>query len=342
MKRVTMSDVAKRAGVSKSTVSHVINKTRFVEEETRLRVLQAIEELDYRPSKVARSLVSRRTGTVGLLISDVGNPFYQQVILSVEDVALANDYSVFLFNASYDLDRSLKYIYSMIERRVDGVMFMSSRLSAELINELTRYHVPAVVLDWEEVQAEGVGMIRIEFESGIREAVNHLIGLGHRRFAHVSGPLDLWTARVRRDVFLQALAEKGIDPREVIVVEGNLRIEGGRAALHEILAAPQRPTAVLAANDLTALGIVWEAREHGLRIPEDLSVVGLDDITLAAQITPPLTTIALPCYEIGSVAMNMLLGLISASLGEEEGGGPLRRAVETHLVVRQSTAPPPQ
>jgi DNA-binding LacI/PurR family transcriptional regulator len=332
-----MSDVAERAKVSKSTVSHVINETRFVEEHTKQRVLRAIEELDYRPSRIARGLASQRTNTVGLLISDVGNPFYHQVILGVEDVALANDYSMFLFNANYDLDRSKKYIHSMLDRQVDGVMFMSSRLSVELLSELTDNQVPTVVLDWDEIRAEGVGTITVDFETGIREAVDHLIGLGHERFAHVCGPLDLWTACVRRDFFLDALAENGIDPSQVVIVEGNLRIDGGRQALIQLLEASPRPTAVFTANDLTALGVVWEAREHALRIPEDLSVVGLDDISLSAQSTPPLTTVALPCYEIGSTAMNMLLGLIHDPQLDREGR---RKLMATSLIVRQSTAAP--
>jgi DNA-binding LacI/PurR family transcriptional regulator len=337
MKRATMADIAHRAGVSKSTVSHVINGTRFVSAETARRVQQAIEELDYRPSMVARGLASERTGTVGLLISDVGNPFYHQVIRGVEDVALQNDTSVFLFNASYDLDRSLKYIRSMIDRQVDGVMFMSSRLTMQLIDELSRHQVPALILDWEEAQVEGMATIAFDFERGIREAVEHLIGLGHRRFAHVGGPPDLWTARVRQRLFVDALGERGVDPESVLIVEGNLGIDGGREALPAIVQAASRPTAVFAANDLTALGLVWEARKHGVRIPEDLSVVGLDDIEPAGQITPPLTTIALPRYQMGALAMRTLLDLIRA----EQSGGVMRHIMPTRLVVRESTGEPP-
>lgn len=339
MKRVTMRDVAKRAGVSKSTVSHVINETRFVSYETKQRVLQAIEELDYRPSKVARSLTSRRTHTVGLLISDVGNPFYHQVILGVEDVALKHDYSVFLFNASYDLERSMKYVVSMIDRQVDGALFMSSRLTKDLIAALVKHQIPAVVLDWVDVQMEGIGTLTFEFEHGIRQAVEHLLELGHTCLAHVSGPLDLWTSRARRDIFLQVLAEHGISPEQVTVVEANLDIDGGRRALRRLMHAKPVPTAIFAANDLTALGIVWEARQLGLRVPDDLSVIGLDNIELAAQITPGLTTVALPRYEIGARAMHMLLHLIE----QPDGATPdtWHDVISTHLVTRASTGAPP-
>lgn len=333
-----MREVAERAGVSKSTVSHVINQTRFVEEKTRQRVLQAIKELDYRPSKVARGLAVRQTHTAGLLISDVGNPFYHQVIMGVEDTALSNDYSVFMFNASYDLDRSMKYILSMIDRQVDGVMFMSSRMSIDLVNELEKHQIPAVVLDWEATRLEGVAGISYDFESGIQQAVDHLIELGHTRFAHVSGPLDLWTVRTRHDIFLAALERHGIHRSEVAIIKGNLRIGGGRQALHQLLNLSPRPTAVFAANDLTALGLMWEARDRGLQVPGDLSVVGLDDIALASEITPTLTTISLPCYEIGCLATNILLELIHArdnSTLEEDR--PHHYVVQTRLIIRQST-----
>jgi DNA-binding LacI/PurR family transcriptional regulator len=225
----------------------------------------------------------------------------------------------------------------MIDRQVDGVMFMSSRLTMQLIEELSRHQVPALILDWEEARVEGMATIAFDFESGIREAVEHLIGLGHRHFAHVSGPPDLWTARIRRSLFVDMLGERGVDPASVLIVEGNLGIDGGRGALVDIVQAANRPTAVFAANDLTALGLVWEARKQGIRVPEDLSVVGLDDIELAGQITPPLTTIALPRYQMGALAMRTLLDLIRA----EEGGGGMRHIMPTRLVVRESTGEPP-
>jgi LacI family transcriptional regulator len=339
MKRVSMADVAQMAGVSKSTVSHVINETRHVEDDTKERVLEAIRRLDYRPSSIARSLVLRRTNTAGLLVSDIGNPFYHQVVFGVEDVALAHDYNVFLFNASYNLERSLKYIHSMIDKEVDGVLFMSSRMSKELVGELGRHGIPAVILDWGENDLEGTAALTVDFETGICQAAEHLVALGHEQFAHVSGPLDLWTARVRRDTFLNSLQARGIDPAGVTVVEGNLRMIGGRLALRQLLQADPRPTAVFAANDLTAVGIILEAREQGLDVPEDLSVIGLDNIGLAEQMVPALTTVALPRYEIGSQAMNMLLELLSTSEEMRDERKGMRQQVSTSLIVRESTGP---
>jgi LacI family transcriptional regulator len=334
-----MADVAELAGVSKSTVSHVINETRHVEDGTKQRVVEAIRQLDYRPSSIARSLVLKRTNTAGLLISDIGNAFYHEVVFGVEDVALAHDYNVFLFNASYNLERSLKYIHSMIHKQVDGVLFMSSRMSTELVRELRRHDIPAVILDWEEHDMEGTAALEVDYETGIRQAVGHLVALEHERFAHVSGPLDLWTARVRRDTFLHSLQGHGIDPAAVTVAEGNLRMNGGRLALRQLLQIDPRPTAVFAANDLTALGIILEAREQGLGVPEDLSVIGLDNIEMSEQMVPALTTVALPRYEIGSRAMTMLLELLKTSEEMRDERKGMRRQISTSLIVRESTGP---
>jgi DNA-binding LacI/PurR family transcriptional regulator len=339
LRRVTTSDVAKHAGVSYTTVSHVINETRFVAEETRQRVLQAIVDLNYTPSQVARSLATQQTYSVGLLISDVGNPFYHRVILGVEDVALAHGYNVFLMNASYDLNRSIKYIRSMAERRVDGILLMSSSMSEELLAETQENQLPTVILDWLECSAPDVGAITFDFEMGIRQAVAHLIELGHRRFAHVSGDLKLFTARIRRDLFLKILAEYGIDPIDVPVIEGNFRIDGGRRAFRELESDPRKPTAVVTVNDMIAIGIILEAQNAGFRIPDQLSVIGVDDISLASELVPSLTTISLHGYEIGAMAMNLLLDLKGKS--ESVDTTRCHRVVDTTLVIRQSTTRPP-
>lgn len=339
MRRSTIADVARIAQVSESTVSRVISgNVGYMRDETRQRVIRAITELNYRPSGVARSLVSKRTHNVGLLISDVGNPFYSDVIHGAEDVAFTHGYSIFLCNTNYDLARGWAYIQSLLNKQVDGVLLMSSSMNDEWLAELVRHQIPTVVLDWDvrQTSSHTLGVITQDFNTGIREAVDHLVKLGHRHLAHVSGPLDLSTARIRRDAFLNALAAHGIDAQRVQIIEGNLRTDGGRRALAQLLELPQRPTGVLAANDLTAIGIVWAARERGLRVPEDLSVVGLDDIPLAAEITPPLTTVALQRYKLGELAMQMLLDLQASHKAEHDY---LSRKLVSHLVIRQSTAP---
>jgi LacI family transcriptional regulator len=310
MTRPTIADVARLAGVSKSTVSRVLNENmHYMRPETREKVARAINDLGYNPSSVARSLISKRTHAVGLLVSDVSNPFYSDVIHGVEDVAIACGYDVFLCNTNYDVERGKAYARSLVAKRVDGVLIMTSNVSDEWMHDLLRCEVPIVIFDWDTRSLPGSAMrsILVDFESGIKAAVDHLLGLGHTRLAHVSGPLRYPTSRQRRDAFLKALAERGIDPDTVAVIEGDLRIDGGARAFHELLHLPIRPTAVFTANDLMALGIIWSASAYGLKIPEDLSVVGFDDISLASEIHPPLTTVSLPSYEIGRVAMNMLL-----------------------------------
>jgi LacI family transcriptional regulator len=310
MTRPTIADVARLAGVSKSTVSRVLNENmHYMRPETRERVALAISTLGYNPSSVARSLTSKRTHAVGLLVSDVSNPFYPDVIHGVEDVALSNGYDVFLCNTNYDVERGKAYALSLVSKQVDGVLIMTSNVSDEWMQDLVRCQVPVVILDWDtrEIPHSAMRSILIDFDTGIQSAVDHLLSLGHTRLAHVSGPLRYPTSRQRRDSFLRALSRRGIDPSEVAVIEGNLRIDGGATALHQLMKMPNRPTAVFAANDLMAMGMIWSAADCGIKIPHDLSVIGLDDISLAAEIHPPLTTVSLPRYEIGRLAMKMLL-----------------------------------
>ncbi|RME49615.1 MAG: LacI family transcriptional regulator [Chloroflexi bacterium] len=337
--RPTIADVARLAGVSKSTVSRVLSgRAEYMRDETRARVEQAIAELGYRPSSVARSLVSKRTLTAAMLVSDIGNPFYPEVIAGAEDVALGQGYNIFLCSTNYDLERGLTFVRSLIDKQVDGVLVMSSSVSDEWLQELAQHRIPVVVLDWEPQNVHGpVGVIGVDFAPGIHAAVAHLVGLGHRQLAHVSGPRHLRTSHLRQNAFLEAAAAHGLDPGDIPVVEGDLQVAGGRKALAHLLNLPRVPTAVFAANDLMAMGIVRAARARGLRVPHDLSVIGLDNIWLAADMDPPLSTVALPRYEIGQLAMRMLFELLQ----QPDLARPFyRRQVATHFLARESTAPP--
>ncbi len=278
--------------------------------------------------------------TAGILVSDVGNPFYPEVIRGAEDVALENDYNLFLCNTSYDMNRGMTQIRSLIDKQVDGVLIMSSTMSDNWVLELKNHNIPAVILDWEinDEMGGALGVIEVDFETGIMAAVEHLVGLGHRRLAHVCGPLNLHTSRLRHDAFQKATEVFNIPASHVHVIESNLRIEGGREAFQHLMTLPDQPTAVVAANDLMAVGIVRAARTSGLRVPENLSVVGLDDIWLVADMEPPLTTIALPRYEIGTLAMKMLFDLLADE--NEYSQGIYRKQVVTSLVIRQSTGQP--
>lgn len=346
-KSVTISDVARLAGVSKGTVSHILKgDTHYIRQETQDRVRQAIAELNYRPSSVARSLVSKRTQTMGLLISDVGNPFFADVIRGVEDTAVANGYNIFLTNTGYDLERGMTSLRLLIDKQVDGVLIMSSSPSYEWVRELVSNRVPVVVStdnfpenhSFDLPGDGGIGYISIDFGKGITAAADHLVALGHRRIAHLGGPEHLLTTQARQAAFLNALALHGVPTGHVAMLNGNFRMDGGRQAFRQLINLPERPTAVFADNDLMAIGLIWEARQHGMNVPEDLSVIGLDDIELAAGLVPALTTVALPRYDIGAQGMKLLLDLINITV--TGGSAAPVFSFESRLVVRDSTALP--
>lgn len=340
-KKPTITDVAKIAGVSKTTVSHVINSSRFVEETTRNRVLEAIAELKFSPNSIARSLANNKTNTIGLVVSDIGNPFYHDPILGVEEVALSSGNTIFLFNANYDVDRSLGFVSTMASRKVDGIIFMSSRLDHSVIKETEASNLIAVAVDYAGDSNDKVGKVIINFEPGIRQLVAHLLSLGHTRFAFVGDDSGTSTANIRRDLFIKILSENQIPGENCFVCGGNFRIDGGRAAFHAIRNSPVNPTAVLAVNDMTAIGIIQEAQDSGLTVPRDLSVVGFDNIEIGRDIRPHLTTIAIPGFELGKLSMSLLLRMLaSRKRGGKQKETTYRQSVETKLVIRSTTSVP--
>jgi LacI family transcriptional regulator len=264
--------------------------------------------------------------------------------MGVEDVALANGYSIFLCNTVYDLNRGMKYIHSLIDRSVDGIIFMSSNMNFAMVNEVHANSIQSVVMDWGGTDVKKIAStITIDFNTGFQEAVRHLVELGHERIAFASGPRRLWTIRIRKQAFLDAIAGCPTTPEAIFLPEekisaegGRVGIEGGYMAFKALSRLKSRPSAVIATNDQIALGIIWAARDAGFKLPEDLSIIGLDDIDLASRVTPTLTTIALPRYEIGKLAMNSLLNLISnpSQLNNNQ-------IVTTSLIVRGSTTRAP-
>jgi len=330
-RRVRIKDVAQQAGVSTATVSHVINKTRFVTESTRDRVLKAIENCNYYPNAHARSLASGRSHTIGLLVSDISNPFFPELVKSIEVAASERGYDIILASSNYDSARTSDYVRRMLGRRVAGVLLMTSEVDQQLIDELIDLEVPAVFYNLEPTGGS-VSNVIVDCEIGIDQAISHLALLGHRRIVHLAGPCSTRAGIQRLDAFRHSMARyiPGYSPT---IYEGDFRVESGRQAASSMLAAGDFPTAVLAANDMMALGLIKELRCAGLSVPRDISVIGFDDIAFAELSDPPLSTVSLPRIELGrKVVEALMLGI------DQSSDSPSEFHVSTHLLTRGSTA----
>ena len=332
MQKPTIHQVASRAGVSTTTVSRTINTPGLVDADTAGKVWAAIAELEYYPNSQARSLVSGRTRLLGLIVSDITNPFFPEVIKGFEDVAAGQGFDLLIGSTDYDPVKMSRCVRRMLERRVDGVAIMTSEMDDHLIEQLSRGKVPMVFLDvatqYLKTPREGIANISVNYESGINEAVDHLVSLGHRRIGFVSGPIHLRSASIRRQAFLRSLSRYSI--HDQLIEQGDHRMEGGLAAATRLLQLSERPTAILASNDLTAIGVMRGIQAAGLKVPGDISVVGFDDIWLARFTDPPLTTVRLSRTELGLRAFHALVPDANSATVEDS-------AVDTRLVVRETT-----
>ena len=330
---MTIKDVAKRAGVGIATVSRALHGSPQVSPQTAARIRKVIEELGYRPNTNAQSLASGHSHLLGLVVSDITNPFFPELIKGFEGVALDHGYDVFVASTNYDPARTALCVKRMIERKIDGVAIMTSEVDPSLPDTFSRRKVPLVFLDVGQV-ACGVSNVKVDYAHGILEAVDHLRALGHNRIAFISGPLRLESVRERRDAFLNRIGEPLGGVRiEPLVEEGNHKADGGFEAMERVLKRAPGTTAVIASNDLTAIGALRAIRQHGLRVPEGLSVVGFDDIQMAQFTEPPLTTVKLVRTEIARLACEALLHLIKTR------GTGVEYCMSTSLVVRASTGP---
>ncbi len=329
-----IKDVAKLGGVSTATVSHVINNTRFVSEETKQKVLAVIEQLNYTPNAHARNLASGRSSSLGLIISDIANPFFPELVKSIQEQATEHGYDVILMNTNYDPARTASCVQRLIEQKVRGVAIMTSEMEQGLRARLAAKEVATVFLDLGTVGPHTSNIV-VDYEKGIRQGVEHLLALGHRRIAYISGPPHLKSAARRRDAFTRMM-KKYRDSLHTTpsIFEGDFKTEGGQKAARQILRLDPLPTAIVSANDLMAIGALRELKNAGLRVPEDMSVIGFDDILFASLADPPLTTIALPRAEIGRAAIEALIQTIAA-----DGNLGRKFKVKTHLVTRGSTGP---
>ena len=329
-------EVAKRAKVSTATVSRTINKPGSVTPKTAERVWKVIHELRYFPNTHARSLVSGRSRILGMLVSDVTNPFFPELIQGFDDLAVEHGYELLINSTRYDPARMALAVKRMLERTVEGIAIMTSEMDALLTEQIALRNVPMVFLDVGQ-EGDGVSNIVVDYEQGISEAVAHLLELGHTKVAFISGRLTLKSAALRRSAFLHCLHASGIIEDQRQVVTGDHTIDGGFRAMQELLACPERATAVLCSNDLTAMGALRAVRRAGLQVPKDISIVGFDDIHLAEFTEPPLTTVRLSRDELARKAFYALLHDIQGEGEAQEGVAEVDRRVETRLVVREST-----
>ena len=329
---MNIKEVADRASVSTATVSRTLNGSSLVKPRTADKVWRVIRELGYYPSTQARALVSGRSRMLGLIISDIVNPFFPELVKSFEFAATHRGYEVIVANTDYSPERMTTCVRRMIERQVDGVAIITSEIERHLIVELSRRKLPIVFLDVGKLKPL-ISNISVDYAKGIREAAQHIVSLGHKRIGFISGPDTLQSARTRRSAFLKCISDCGIKDQQRIVVEGNHKVDGGDTAMAQMLSMSEPPTAVLASNDLTAIGALRAITRTGLRIPDDISLVGFDDIELCQCTQPPLTTVRLSRAELGQKAFDALYRHLE---GECAGGEEIK--VSTKLVLRQSTA----
>ncbi|HNT78839.1 MAG TPA: LacI family DNA-binding transcriptional regulator [Anaerolineae bacterium] len=329
-KRATIKDVAEAAGVSRQTVSRAINNMGEISLETRLRILQIAEEMGYRPSSIARSLATQRTGTLGLVVPDVANPFFAEVARGAEHAAYTQDYNVFLCNTNEDPQREIAVLESLEEKRVDGVLLCSSRLPEEdLVAALSHY--AAAVLFNRKLDGSNVGAVLIADERGGALATNHLLHAGHQKIGFLSGPPTSWSGQQRVKGYSAAMIAAGHpDPTDWVRV-CSPTVAGGRGMALELLQAHPELTALFCYNDLVAIGALQACVQLKRKVPRDLAIVGFDDIPLAALVTPALTTCSVPRYDLGRQAMELLLERIDGCTDQCR-----ELIVEPELIVRAS------
>ncbi len=338
MNRATIRDVARKAKVSHQTVSRVINEHNSVTPETRERVARAIRELEYVPSQVARSLSSNRTHTLGMVTTDVSDHFFAEAVAGAD--AEARKHGFFLIIGSIEPgaeDDERTYLRLLLERRVEGLIIAVPRLRLAdddlLAGAATRLPIVVVASD---IELPGADHVDIDNRHGGLEATNHLLAQGHRRIATITGPLDWPSARARLDGYRDALRGNATAEGQVVEPSLDWGLESGRRAAERLLAVTPRPTAIFAQSDLLALGAIAALRAHGLRVPDDVSIIGFDDIPVAEVFDPPLTTLRQPMREVGELAARLVA---DPRTGARRGKATRRHVLRAPLVIRGSVAP---
>ena len=329
---MNIKEVARVAKVSTATVSRTVNGSNKVSEETALRVRRAIEKLRYYPDTNARALGSGRSSLYGLIISDITNPFFPELVKNFEDVAMRHGKEILVANTSYDPVRAEDCARRMLQRKVDGVAIMTSEMHSRVLEDFRQQRIPLIFLDTARSTKE-ISRLVIDYKSGIEAALEHLHSLGHTSIAYIAGPAKYHSAKLREKAFVKGMQKRDLAIPGHFIQKGDHTISGGYQAMVKMLAANTLPKAVMTSNDLTAIGALRAIHEKGLSIPRDISLVGFDDITVSSYAQPPLTTIRIPRDEIAETAFHALVQM-------REKPTVSIHHIRTELVIRDSTAPP--
>jgi LacI family transcriptional regulator len=329
--------VAALAKVSIATVSRTINGSSAVREHLSKRVWQAIEQLNYFPNSHARALVSGRSRLFGIIVENITNPFFPELIQSFEEVAVAHGYEILVSSSNSDPAILANCVRRMLERKVEGVAVLSFGAEEPVLDELVHRDIPMVLAEFRLEEAK-VSTILLDYSTGIHAAIRHLVELGHSKIAFLAGPHKLHSAITRENDYRSAMKASGVAIEPSWVIECDHTLKGGVVGYGKLQNLSTRPTAILCSNDVTAIGVLRAAYMEGLRVPDDLSVIGLDDIDFAEFTLPPLTTIRLSRFDLAQAAFEAL-----RQQAEEAGNPKMQREflVSTSLVVRGSTAAPP-
>lgn len=330
---VTIYDVAREASVSMATVSRVVNNNPNVKPQTRKKVFEAIERLGYRPNAVARGLASKKTTTVGVVIPDISNAIFAEVARGIEDIANMYHYNIILCNADKKKDKEIRVINTLLEKQVDGLLFMGGAVTEDHIQAFKTSSVPIVLCATTDV-TDTYPSVDIDHIEAAEDAVSTLIQNGHRRIAMISGTLqDPSNGFARYQGYKNALEKAGIPFNEELVRIGNYRYESGMEVTQHFLELQDKPTAVFAANDEMAIGAIHAIQDKGLRVPEDVSVISVDNVRMASMVRPLLSTVAQPMYDIGAVSMRLLTKLM-----KKESVMNSRVILPHEVILRQSVA----
>jgi LacI family transcriptional regulator len=324
-------DISKAVGVSIATVSRVLNGSARVSEEVRTKVQRAVRDLDYHPNALARSLVHKSTQTLALVVPDISNPFFPEIARGVEDAANKAGYNVILCNSDNSPQKEVWYCTMVRKRRVDGTIFITTARTTQHIAGLAKAGVPVVLVD-REPGGLPIDLVVTENREGGKLTASHLLSLGHKRIGIITGALQTATGADRLCGIREVLLEAGAFRLDYLV-EGTYHYDSGYRGMQRLLELSERPTAVIAGNDMTAVGAIKALTDAGLRVPDDVSVVGYDDISLAAMMTPGLTTVAQPKYQMGASSVEVLMQRLV-----DLGAPPRKVVLQPRLVVRGSTA----